>query len=52
MGLYLTEVVNFPNCARLAGVVENVGNDGQVRLLGMLQAFIANQGDGRILIRA
>jgi maltose alpha-D-glucosyltransferase / alpha-amylase len=46
MGLYLTEVVNFPNCARLAGVVENVGNDGQVRLLGMLQAFIANQGDG------
>ena len=46
MGLYLTEVVNFPNCARLAGVVESVGNDGQVRLLGMLQAFIANQGDG------
>jgi maltose alpha-D-glucosyltransferase/alpha-amylase len=48
MGLYLTEVVNFTNCARLAGVVENVGNDGQVRLLGMLQAFVANQGDGWI----
>ena len=46
MGLYLTEVVNFSNCARLAGVVENVGKDGQVRLLGMLQAFVANQGDG------
>jgi len=46
MGLYLTEVAHFPNCARLAGVVEYVGNDGQVRLLGMLQAFIANQGDG------
>jgi maltose alpha-D-glucosyltransferase/alpha-amylase len=46
MGRYLTEVVNYPNCARLAGVLENVGNDGQVRLLGMLQAFIANQGDG------
>jgi maltose alpha-D-glucosyltransferase/alpha-amylase len=46
MGLYLTDVVHFPNCARLAGMVEYVGNDGQVRLLGMLQAFIANQGDG------
>ena len=46
MGLYLTEVAHFPNCARLAGVVEYVGNDGQMRLLGMLQAFIANQGDG------
>jgi maltose alpha-D-glucosyltransferase / alpha-amylase len=46
MGRYLTEAVNFPNCARLAGMLEYVGNDGQVRLLGMLQAFIANQGDG------
>jgi maltose alpha-D-glucosyltransferase/alpha-amylase len=46
MGLYLTEVVHFPNCARLAGVLEHVGNDGQSRLLGMLQAFVANQGDG------
>jgi maltose alpha-D-glucosyltransferase/alpha-amylase len=46
MGLYLTEVVNFPNCARLAGVLEYVGNDGQSRLLGMLQAFVPNQGDG------
>jgi len=46
MGLYLTDVAHFPNCARLAGMVEYVGNDGQVRLLGMLQAFIANQGDG------
>jgi maltose alpha-D-glucosyltransferase/alpha-amylase len=46
MGRYLTEVVHFPNCARLAGVLEYVGNDGQSRLLGMLQAFVANQGDG------
>jgi maltose alpha-D-glucosyltransferase/alpha-amylase len=46
MGLYLTEVVHFPNCARLAGVLEHIGNDGQSRLLGMLQAFVANQGDG------
>jgi maltose alpha-D-glucosyltransferase/alpha-amylase len=48
MGQYLTEVVNFPNCARLAGVLEYFGNDGQVRLLAMLQAFVANQGDGWI----
>jgi maltose alpha-D-glucosyltransferase/alpha-amylase len=46
MGLYLTDVAHFPNCARLAGVLEHVGNDGQTRLLGMLQAFVANQGDG------
>ncbi len=46
MGMYLTEVVHFPNCARLAGVLEHVGSDGQSRLLGMLQAFVPNQGDG------
>jgi maltose alpha-D-glucosyltransferase/alpha-amylase len=46
MGLYLTEQVHYPNCAALAGVVEYVGNDGQNRLLGMLQAYVANQGDG------
>ncbi len=28
MGLYLTEVVHFANCAPLAGVLEYVGNDG------------------------
>ena len=27
MGLYLTEVVKYPNCAPLAGVVEYVGNE-------------------------
>jgi maltose alpha-D-glucosyltransferase/alpha-amylase len=46
MGLYLTEVVRYPNCAPLAGVLEYVGNDGQTRLLAMLQAYVANQGDG------
>ena len=46
MGLYLTEVVHFANCAPLAGVLEYVSNDGQTRLLAMLQAYIANQGDG------
>ena len=46
MGQYLTDVVHFPNCAQVAGVLEYFGNDGQVRLLAMLQAFVANQGDG------
>jgi maltose alpha-D-glucosyltransferase/alpha-amylase len=46
MGLFLTEVVKYPNCAALAGVLEYVGNDGQTKLLAMLQAYVANQGDG------
>jgi len=46
MGLYLTEVVRFPNCAPLAGVMEYVGNDGHTKVLGMLQAYVGNQGDG------
>src|SRR5262249_57504653 len=46
MGQYLTEVAHYPNCAALAGVLEYIGNDGQSRLLAMLQAFVANQGDG------
>jgi len=46
MGLYLTEVVKYANCAPLAGVLDYVGNDGQSKLLAMLQAYVANQGDG------
>jgi len=46
MGLYLTEVVRYPNCAPLAGVLEYVASDGQIRLLALLQAYVANQGDG------
>jgi maltose alpha-D-glucosyltransferase / alpha-amylase len=45
MGLFLTEVVKYPHCAPLAGVLEYTG-DGQTKLLAMLQAYIANQGDG------
>jgi maltose alpha-D-glucosyltransferase / alpha-amylase len=48
MGLYLTEVVGFANCAPLAGVLEYSGDDGQNKLLAMLQAYIPNQGDGWI----
>jgi maltose alpha-D-glucosyltransferase / alpha-amylase len=46
MGIYLTEVVRYPNCAPLAGMLEYQGNDGQTRLLALLQAYVANQGDG------
>jgi maltose alpha-D-glucosyltransferase/alpha-amylase len=46
MGLYLTEVVRFANCAALAGSIEYTGNDGKGRLLGLLQAYVVNQGDG------
>jgi maltose alpha-D-glucosyltransferase / alpha-amylase len=46
MGLYLTEVAHYANCAPLAGSLEYISNDGQTRLLAMLQAYVANQGDG------
>jgi maltose alpha-D-glucosyltransferase/alpha-amylase len=46
MGLFLTEKVRFPNCAPLAGILQYVGNDGKTWLLGLLQAYVANQGDG------
>ena len=46
MGLYLTEVVRYPNCAAVAGTLEYSGNDGHTKLLAMLQAYVANQGDG------
>ncbi|MDB5847670.1 MAG: maltose alpha-D-glucosyltransferase [Rhodoferax sp.] len=46
VGRFLTEVARFPNCAPVAGAVEYVGNDGQVRTLCLLQAHVSNQGDG------
>ncbi len=46
MGRYLTEVVHYPNCAPLAGALEYISNDGEARLLALLQGYIANQGDG------
>ena len=46
MGLYLTDVAHFANCAPLAGSLEHIGNDGEVRLLAILQGYVANQGDG------
>jgi maltose alpha-D-glucosyltransferase/alpha-amylase len=46
MGRFLTEVVRYANCAPLAGTLEYTDNDGQTKLLAMLQAYVANQGDG------
>ncbi len=46
MGLYLTEVVRYPNCAPLAGSLEYIANDGETQLLAILQGYVANQGDG------
>ncbi len=47
MSRYLTEAVHYPNCAALAGVLEYAGDDdGQPKPLALLQAYIANQGDG------
>jgi maltose alpha-D-glucosyltransferase/alpha-amylase len=39
-------VAHYANCAPLAGVLEYIANDGQTKLLAMLQAYVANQGDG------
>jgi maltose alpha-D-glucosyltransferase/alpha-amylase len=46
VGRYLTEVANFPNCARVAGALEYVGKDGTQMTLALLQGYVSNQGDG------
>lgn len=46
VGRFLTEVANFPHCVPVAGVMEYRGADGGVMTLGLLQAYVANQGDG------
>lgn len=46
VGRFLTEVANFPNCAPVAGVAEYLSTDGLRMTLALLQAHVANQGDG------
>ncbi len=46
MGLFLTDVVHYANCAPVAASLQHRDKDGQPRLLALLQAYIANQGDG------
>jgi maltose alpha-D-glucosyltransferase / alpha-amylase len=51
VGGFLTEVAHFPNIAPVAGAVEHVGADGQVRTLCLLQAHVSNQGDGWVYMQ-
>jgi maltose alpha-D-glucosyltransferase/alpha-amylase len=46
IGRFLTEVVDFPNCVPVAGALEYTAEDGTVMTLGLLQAYVPNQGDG------
>ena len=45
VGRYLTEVARFPHCVPLAGSIEYV-LDGKATTLGLMQAYVPNQGDG------
>jgi maltose alpha-D-glucosyltransferase/alpha-amylase len=46
VGRFLTEVARFPNCVPVAGAIEYTGADGTLMTLALLQAYVANQGDG------
>jgi maltose alpha-D-glucosyltransferase/alpha-amylase len=45
IGRYLTDA-HFPQIAAVAGVIDYVGHDGDTHTLGLLQAFVPNEGDG------
>jgi len=46
IGRFLTDVVHFRNSVPVAGSVEYIGADGSTTVLALLQAYVANQGDG------
>ncbi|MET0332829.1 MAG: putative maltokinase, partial [Rhizobacter sp.] len=46
VGRFLTEVAHFAHCVPVAGVLEYRGADGGSMTLALLQAYVANQGDG------
>jgi len=46
VGRYLTEVARFPHCVPVAGSLEYTSAEGVTLTLAMLQAYVANQGDG------
>ncbi|AWN52336.1 maltose alpha-D-glucosyltransferase [Methylobacterium sp. 17Sr1-1] len=50
VGRFLTEEAGFRNTPALLGVVEHVGPDGTATALGLLQAFVRNQGDAWTLM--
>jgi len=46
VGRFLTETARFPNCVPVAGAIEYRGADGTPVTIGILQGYVANQGDG------
>ena len=46
VGSHLTDVVHFEHAVPVAGVLEHVAADGTIRTLALVQAHVANQGDG------
>jgi maltose alpha-D-glucosyltransferase/alpha-amylase len=46
VGRFLTDVAHFRNSVPVAGSVEYVTADGRTTTLALLQAYVANQGDG------
>jgi maltose alpha-D-glucosyltransferase/alpha-amylase len=46
MGRFLTEDAKYPSCVPVLGALEYIGNDGRTMTLAMVQAYVANQGDG------
>ncbi len=46
VGRFLTETARFPNCVPVAGAIEYRDTDGMPTTVGILQAYVANQGDG------
>ncbi|MEO7938848.1 MAG: maltose alpha-D-glucosyltransferase [Burkholderiaceae bacterium] len=46
MGRFLTDELAFANCVPVLGSLEYVAEDGQRMALAMVQAQVANQGDG------
>ena len=46
VGRFLTEQAKFANCVPVAGTIEYFPADATPRTLGLLQAYVSNQGDG------
>jgi maltose alpha-D-glucosyltransferase/alpha-amylase len=46
IGRYLTEVAHFPNIVPVAGAAEYIDQESVSYTMALLQAFVANQGDG------
>jgi maltose alpha-D-glucosyltransferase/alpha-amylase len=45
MGRFLTETARFANCVPLAGSIEYAAGSGEPATVGLLQAYVPNQGD-------